>query len=142
MLPGTAADIRGIMESSYSIHPAENLVRARVWNDVTVDGMIELIRRMGHDGAFRAHMHVVIDLRESSADWDFSEVQRYRDYLVHIARGPKRRWAAIVVPGTVEAIVYLLTVISEAMSETVQLRWFRDPQQARAWAIAGSRSPD
>lgn len=123
----------GRMESSYSIETADNLVRMRISGVITVDGMIELIRHLGRDPQFRPTMAVLVDMREGSGDWDYSEIQRYRDYLVHIARMHKRLWAAVVPAGSLEALMHVLIVISEAMSDRIRMQWFEEPQQALNW---------
>ncbi|HEY5809459.1 MAG TPA: hypothetical protein VIT67_15905 [Povalibacter sp.] len=122
------------MESSYSIEPAENLVRLRIWGAITVDGMIELIRRIGRDPGFRhSSMAVLVDMRGCSGDWDYSEIQRYRDYLVHIAQSHKGLWATVVPAGSVEALMHVLIVISEALGDRIRMRWFEEPHQALSW---------
>ena len=44
------------MESSYSIHPEQNLINMRASGVLTVDGLIDLIIRAGKDPAFRPSM--------------------------------------------------------------------------------------
>ena len=41
-----------VMESSYSIDTDENLVRLKVWGELTADGLIELMNRAGQDPRF------------------------------------------------------------------------------------------
>ena len=73
------------MESSYSIQPVERLVRMQVWGELTVDGLIGLIDRVGADEHYRSSMHAIADFRQAFGNWDYSEIQRYRDYLARIA---------------------------------------------------------
>lgn len=121
------------MESSYSIQPAENLVRMQVWGELTVDGLIELINRVGADPSYRSGMHAIADLRQSFGNWDYSEIQRYRDYVVHIAGSRHCRWAAVVKPGTLVAVGHVLIVISEVVRDSIEMQLFEDPQMALRW---------
>ncbi|MBB6094303.1 hypothetical protein HNQ60_003184 [Povalibacter uvarum] len=122
------------MESSYSIHPAENLVKMHVWGELTVDGLIDLITRAGSDPAFRPGMNAVADLRESHGNWDYSEIQRYRDFVVHVAGSKKRRWAAVVKPGTLVAVVHITILISDEVRDVIEMELFDEPARAARWA--------
>ncbi|HKE94556.1 MAG TPA: hypothetical protein VKB34_09645 [Povalibacter sp.] len=121
------------MESSYSIHPAENLVHMRVRGELTVDGLIDLISRAGRDPDFVQGMNAIADLRESFGNWDYSEIQRYRDYIVRIANNQKRRWAAVVKPGTLVGVAHVVMVISQPVSHGIEMQLFDSPQVALQW---------
>lgn len=119
------------MESSYSIEPAENLVRMQVSGEITLAGLKNLISQVGKDPYYRPGMHAIADLRHSHGQWDYSEIQRFRDYLAHIAPQRQCRWAALVKPGAVVAIGYVVILISEGVG--IQMRMFEDPHQALHW---------
>lgn len=121
------------MESSYSIQPADNLVRMQVWGELTVEGLIDLINRVGADPYYRSGMHAIADLRRSFGNWDYSEIQRYRDYVVHIAGKRQCRWAAVVKPGTLVAVGHVVIVISEVVRDSIDMQLFEDPQMALRW---------
>jgi hypothetical protein len=121
------------MESSYSIQPVERLVRMQVCGELTVDGLIELIDRIGADEHYQSGMHAIADFRQSVGNWDYSEIQRYRDYLARIAGRRDCRWAALVKPGTLLAVGHVLIVISEAIRGSIELQLFEDPQVALRW---------
>lgn len=121
------------MESSYSIQPSSNLVRMQVWGELTVEGLIDLIKRVGSDPYYRDGMHAIADLRQCFGNWDYSEIQRYRDYLVHIAGRRYCRWAAVVKPGTLAAIGHVAIVISEVVRASIDMQLFEDPQMALRW---------
>ena len=74
------------MESSYAIDTKENLVRLKVWGELTAEGLIELMSRAGQDPRFVAGMSAIADYRDAHGDWDYSEIQRFRDYVVRIER--------------------------------------------------------
>lgn len=122
-----------MMESSYSIQPADNLVRLQVWGELTVDGFTDLIKRVGLDPHYRPGMNAICDLRQSTGDWDYSEIQRFRDYIVHIAGQRQCRWAALVKPGALAAVGHVVIVISEAVSENIRMQLFEDPHMALRW---------
>jgi hypothetical protein len=122
------------MESSYSIHPSDNLVRLQIRGELTVDGLIELMKRIAADGGFREGMHAVADFRQSSADWDYSEIQRYRDHVVHVTNGHACRWAAVVRPGRLAEVGHIVIVISEALGARASMQMFEDPLLALQWA--------
>lgn len=121
------------MDSSYSIQPAEHMVRLQVWGEVTVDGLIDLFERIGADERYDPRMHGIADFRQSVGNWDYSEIQRYRDYLAHIAGRRNCRWAALVKPGSLQAIGHVLIVISEATRGSIEIQLFEDPQVALSW---------
>jgi hypothetical protein len=123
------------LELSYSILPRENLVRVRIAGEITVDGIIKFMNQIGSDAAYRRDMSVLCDFRESTSfgQWDYSESQRYRDYLVRIGAAAKSRWAAVVKPGPVAAIWHVVIVISEAITSKTNMRIFEDPTQALRW---------
>lgn len=121
------------MESSYSIQPADSLVRLQAWGELTVEGFIDLIRRVGLDPHYRRGMNAICDLRQSTGNWDYSEIQRFRDYLVHIAGQRCCRWAALVKPGDLAAVGHVVIVISEVVSADIRMQLFEDPQMALRW---------
>lgn len=130
------AEVRDTMESSYSIQPAENLVRMQVSGEITVAELKGLINRVGEDPHYHPGMNAIADLRRSSGQWDYSEIQRFRDYLVHIAQRRQCRWAALVKPGAVVAIGYVVILICEGVS--IEMQMFEDPQAALRW-VQGER---
>jgi len=130
------------MQCTYSIHPEENLVRSRVAGDITVAGLIELVTQVSKDPAFRAGMNTVADLRESSGSWDFSEVQRYRDFLRHIAGDSTRRWGIVVKPGALAGVMHVLILISQSISHRIQMQLFEDVHAALRWATAAPQGCD
>jgi len=121
------------MESSYSIQPVERLVRMQVWGELTVDGLIGLIDRVGADEHYRSSMHAIADFRQAFGNWDYSEIQRYRDYLARTAGHRGCRWAALVNPGTLQAVGHVLIVISDAICGSIEMQLFEDPQVALRW---------
>jgi hypothetical protein len=123
------------LECSYSIHPRENLVRARVAGAVSVDSLIRFQNQIGADASYRRDMGVLVDFRDSFGQWDFSETQRYRDYLVRTGAATKSRWAAIVKPGPIAAICHVVIVISEAITSRARMRMFEDPLLAKRWVL-------
>lgn len=124
-----------IMEFSYTLLPNEQLLRFQSCGCVSADRLIEAIRKIGSDRAYRPGMPVFADFREAhTTDWDYSEIQRLRDYLVRISRTWARaRWAAIVKPGSLEAVGHTVIVITEALDAHITIRLFDDPQAALTW---------
>ncbi|HMN45435.1 MAG TPA: hypothetical protein PKE27_12705 [Povalibacter sp.] len=122
------------MESSFSIHETDGLLYVHVRGEVTVDGLIDMVRRSRQDPSFRDGMSSVCDLRESHGQWDYSETQRYRDFIVHIAGTHKRRWAMVVRPGALAAALHVIILISDQIGDIIQMQVFDDPERARRWA--------
>lgn len=110
-------------------------MRVRVAGEITVDGIIKFMNQIGADSSYRRDMSVLVDFRESTSfgQWDYTESQRYRDYLVRIGAATKSRWAAIVKPGPVAAIWHVVIVISEAITSKTNMRMFEDPSLAQRW---------
>jgi hypothetical protein len=121
------------MESNYTIEPGENLVRLKVWGELTAEGLVQLIHRAGADPQFVPGMHAIADYREAHANWDFSEIQRVRDYVMQIPVPGEVRWAAVVRPGRLVAVAHVLILISEVLQPRVRMQLFEDTQQALRW---------
>lgn len=126
------------MDAKYTIDTAERLVRVQVWGELRAEGLIKLMGRIAADARYRADMHALIDLREAYGDWDYSEIQRLRDYVVRIAGTGQRRWAAIVSPGTLVAVAHVLIVISEPVAGSIRMQLFEDMPSALRW-LNGAR---
>ena len=133
-----------IVESKYSIDASEGLVRLQVWGELRAEGLIRLMAQVGADPRHRVDMCAIIDLREAHGDWDYSEVQRLRDYVARIAapqfRPQQRRWAAIVSPGTLVAAAHVLIVITDSVAEHIRMQLFEDGQTALKWVRAVQRA--
>src|SRR5262245_38395558 len=121
------------MEGQYAIDPHENLARLRFWGELTVDGQIERMNRVGADPQYSPGMNAIADYREAYGNWDYSEVQRYRDYIVHISPGKSCRWAAVVKPGTLVAVGHVVILISEAVASRIKMQLFESPVLALRW---------
>jgi hypothetical protein len=122
-----------MMESSYAIDTQEHLVRLKVWGDLTADGLIKLMNTAGADPRFRQGMPAIADYREAYGAWDYSEIQRFRDYVVQIGVLNEVRWAAVVKPGALVAIGHVLILISEALNARIKMKLFEDPATALRW---------
>jgi len=127
------ADPGRVMESSYAIDTTENLVRLKVWGELTAEGLIELMSRAGQDSRFVAGMSAIADYRDAHGDWDYSEIQRFRDYVVRIEVRGEVRWAAVVKPGKLVAVGHVLILISEAVNARIRMQLFEDPRTALRW---------
>jgi hypothetical protein len=127
------ADPGRMMESSYAIDTQENIVRLKVWGELTAEGLIELMSRTGADPRFAAGMSAIADYREAHGNWDYSEIQRFRDYMVRIDVSGEVRWAAVVKPGTLVAVGHVLILISEAVNARIKMQLFEDPTTALRW---------
>lgn len=121
------------MESSYAIDAQEHLVRLKVWGELTAEGLIQLMNRAGADPRYVSGMPAIADYREAYGDWDYSEIQRFRDYVVQIAVHGEVRWAAVVKPGALVAIGHVLIVISEAVNARIKMKLFEEPASALRW---------
>lgn len=137
--PGNKDKARN-MESSYSIEPGERLVRLKIWGELHAPRLIEVLDRVGADPRFTPGMCAIADFREACGSWDYSEIQRFRDYLLQLGLPPREvRWAALVKPGALVAIGHVLILISEAVGARVRLQLFENPQQALRW-VRGERA--
>ena len=121
------------MESSYAIDTQEHLVRLKVWGELTADGLIKLMTTAGSDPRYINGMPAIADYRDAHGNWDYSEIQRFRDFVVQIGAAGEVRWAAVVKPGTLVAIGHVLIVISEAVDARIKIKLFEDPASALRW---------
>jgi hypothetical protein len=121
------------MESSYSIDRGANLVWLKVWGVLTADALIDLLNRAGADPLYRAGMNAIADYREARGNWDYSEIQRFRDYVMTVPVRGEVRWAAIVRSSDLAAIGHMLIIISEAVGSDIKLRLFEDQATALRW---------
>lgn len=128
------------MDSKYSINVSEGLVHVQVWGELRADDLIKLMRRIGSDPRHTSDMGAIIDLREAHGEWDYSEIQRLRDYVARIASPHEhRRWAAVVSPGTLVAAAHVLIVISEPVAGSIRMQLFEDMPSALRW-VQGLRT--
>jgi hypothetical protein len=121
------------VESSYSIDPLQNVVRLKVHGELTADALTSLMRRIATDPQYRSGMNAIADFRECVGAWDYSEIQRFRDFVVRACGVRPRRWASIVRPGELEAVGRVLIVISEALEVRIRMQLFDDPGMAMRW---------
>jgi hypothetical protein len=121
------------MAASFSIDPTENLVRMQMRGELTAEALTATMNQIATDARYRSGMHAVADLRGCSGDWDYSEMQRFRDYVVRIGGVRRRRWAAVVSPGTIAAVGHVVILISEAVGASIAMRLFEDPDAALRW---------
>ncbi|HKS54480.1 MAG TPA: hypothetical protein VJS12_04300 [Steroidobacteraceae bacterium] len=118
---------------SYSIDAEEKLLRLQAWGEVTVDGLIDLLNRAQKDPRYTPDMSSLGDYREAHGQWDYSEIQRLRDYILHVEVPCEVRWAGVLKPGSLAAAGHVLIVISEALGSRIKMRMFDDPQHAMRW---------
>ena len=130
-----------VMESSYSIDAGANLIRLKVWGELKADSLMELLNQARADPEYVPGMHALADYREAYGSWDYSEIQRFRDYLVHIAVPCEVRWAAIFKPGNLAAAAHVLILISEAVGADIRMRMFEEPAAALRW-VRGEDRPE
>ena len=62
--------------------PQENLLRLQAWGELTADGLIGLLNRAQADPQYRPEMNALADYREANGEWDYSEIQKLRDYIL------------------------------------------------------------
>lgn len=129
-----------VTESSYSIDARDNLVRFKVWGELTAESLIELLNRAVNDPRYVPGMNAVADYREAYGNWDYSEIQRFRDYLMHVAPPGEVRWAAMMKPGNLAAAGHVLILISEAVGSNIKMRIFEEPGTALRW-VNGENEP-
>ena len=122
-----------VMESSYSIDAREHLVRLKVWGELSAESLIELLNRAVSDPRYVPGMNAIADYREAYGSWDYSEIQRFRDYLMHLAPPRDVRWAAVMKPGNLAAAGHVLILISEAVGSNIKMRIFEEPAAALRW---------
>ncbi len=121
------------MEATYSIDAQDNLLRLQAWGEITVEGLIALLNRAQADPEFRPEMNSLADYREANGQWDFSQIQTLRDYILQVQVPCEVRWAALLKPGSLAAAGHVLIVISEALGARIKMRMFDDPQHAMRW---------
>lgn len=125
------------VESKYSIDASEGLVRLQVWGELSASSLIRLMAQIAADPQHHPQMAAVVDVREAYGNWDYSEIQLFRDYVARVANAAELtipcRWAAIVSPGTLVAAARVLIVISEPLAERIRFRLFEDAQAALRW---------
>lgn len=121
------------MQTKYSIDQPENLLRLQAWGELRVEGLIDLLNRAQADPDYRPEMNALADYREANGVWDYSEIQKLRDYILRVEVPCEVRWAALLKPGSLAAAGHVLIVISEAVGVRIKMRMFDDPQQAMRW---------
>src|SRR5690349_12295607 len=127
-----------VMDSSYSIDAGANLVWIKGWGELTAEGLIELLNRTAADPDYVPGMNAIADYREAYGNWDYSEIQRFRDYMMHMALPGEVRWATIVKPGNLAAVGHVLILISEAVGSNVKMQLFEEQTSALRWVRSES----
>lgn len=123
------------MESSYTIDSMGNLVRLKMGGRLSADALIALMREIGGAPAYQPGMHAIADFRDCIGNWDYSEIQRFRDFVANACGTQPRRWASIVRPGELEATGRVLIVISEAVEANIRIQLFEDEASAERWVL-------
>jgi hypothetical protein len=121
------------MQTKYSIDQQQNLLRLQAWGQLSCEGLIDLLNRAQADPQFRPEMNAIADYREANGEWDYSEIQKLRDYILQVEVPCEVRWAAVLKPGSLAAAGHVLIVISEAVGVRIKMRMFDDPQHAMRW---------
>lgn len=121
------------MESSYTIDTVENLVRLKVGGKLSAEALTIFMRQIAADPRYRSGMHAIADFRECVGAWDYSEIQRFRDFVANACGTRPRRWASVVRPGEIEAVGRVLIVISEAVEAQIRMQLFEDVESAQRW---------
>lgn len=121
------------MESTFSVHATENLIYVKVRGQVTLEGLLDLDARKRSDPSYHQGMSGVCDFREAYGSWDYSEMQSYRDFLVHVAGTHKRRWAMVVKPGDLAALLHVTILISDQVQHLIQIQVFEEYEKAERW---------
>ena len=122
-----------VMESSYSIDAGANLVWIKVWGELSAESLIELLNRVENDPQYVPGMNAIADYREAYGNWDYSEIQRFRDHMLHMAVAGEVRWATVFKPGNLAAAGHVLILISEAVGSDIKIRMFEEPGPALLW---------
>jgi hypothetical protein len=127
------------MESSVSVDASltlditDQVIRIFLRGELTAERLTAAMNAVARDERYRHGMHAIADLRECSGQWDFSEIQRFRDYVVRIGGSRPCRWAAVVRPGALESVARILILISEAVGASIAMRLFDDMHGAQRW---------
>lgn len=121
------------MESSFFIDIDKRIVHMHSRGELTAAGLTTVMNAIAADARYSRGMHAIGDFRECFGNWDYSETQCLRDYIVRIRSKSQPRWAAVVKPGALVAIGHLVILISEAIGPYIAMRLFEDPQQASRW---------
>lgn len=103
-----------------------------------------MMRQIASDPWFNPRLAVLADLRSATGEWDYSEVQSFRDFIVRIGRGREAvRWGAVLSPGTLIAACHVVILITDPQACGIHMRLFEDPALAETWVLAGhsARAP-
>lgn len=113
-----------------------NLVRLRMGGRLSADALTAVMREIGGAPAYRPGMHAIADFRDCIGKWDYSEIQRFRDFVANACGTQPRRWASIVRPGELEATGRVLIVISD--ESCIRMQLFEDEASAERWVLGGA----
>ena len=127
------------MPFTYSIHLDQNLIRQRLWGDVTAGELHDLAATMWSDPAYRKKLDILADLREARVRIPYDQMVEYTQF---ISTQSDIGLQAIVVGRQLEfgmARMYEQLTADNAARE--DLRVFFSLEEAEAW-LAQSRRPD
>jgi hypothetical protein len=122
-----------LLDASLTLDISDKLIRIALRGELTVERLTAAMSTVARDPRYRHGMHAIADFRECAGHWDYSEMQRFRDYVVRIGGSRPCRWAAVVRPGALEAVAHVVIVISEAVGASIAMRLFDDMHSAQRW---------
>jgi hypothetical protein len=121
------------VDASLSVDITDELIQVNLHGELTVERLTRAMTAVARDSRFRHGMNAIADFRSCVGQWDYSEMQRFRDYLVRIPGSRPCRWAVVVPRGALEAVAHVVIVISEAASTNISLRMFEEMPSAQRW---------
>ncbi len=123
------------MGIEYRIDPSDGVIYEEYKGAISVEELIKVIGREHNDPAYKRGMPTIANLAQASADWDYLQINQFRDFIKSIYPRPqeKVKWALIAPPVAERAIVRILGIMNEAVGVDVEMKIFDDAQAALKW---------
>lgn len=119
------------MPSTYSILPELNLVRHRVWGQVSTHEFRDFSLQVRADPRFRTGMNILADLRDATLDVSQEEMMEFTKYMSKQSAIGKH---AVVVAGPLAfGLTRMYELMSDSMVQRDGIRIFQDMSAAEAW---------
>jgi hypothetical protein len=123
------------MGIEYRIDPSENVMYEVYKGAITVEELIAAINKEHNDPLYKQGMPTIADLTEASADWDYLQINQFRNFIKSIYPYPQKKvkWAVVAPPTAERAIVKVLDIMNEALGIDVEIQIFDNAQAALKW---------
>lgn len=126
------------MGVEYRIDPSEGIMYEVYKGPVAVEELMAVINKEHADPLFKYGMPTIADLTEVSADWDYLQINQFRNFIkaIYLDSREKIKWAIIAPPAPERGIIKVLDIMNEVAGTNVEMCIFEEREEALKWIRA------